>query len=562
MPLPQYVEWRGNRLQYRRAFPKDVWPIVGKGKAFAKSLRTDSPSEAMRSRPEAERAYFVAVDEARAELARQSVRPSLTKEAAQALAVQWFLDVLESAEDMREPLSPAALDGALEFASDRVAELKEALAERGPRAWRTRAAELRERGGYASEPVADAELARLLGRATIAAEEVEQGRLVSDYGKRPSDPLFAAAMEAPRAPLGAASGAQTAQPTAEPQAPPKRSLADLERAFREAKLPSLSPATVQGYEPVFRLLRDVLGTDADIAQLTHDDGQRLFDAVQNLPANAQKHGALKGLGTLEAIAEGKRLALPTVGPKTVNDRYMANIGSLFRFAASRGWMTLNPVQGLRAHDPVNDRDRRDTFGGNLQKVFGAAPWTPKDAAEPLQYWGPLLGLYHGLRLGEIAGLLVRDIAEEAGTPMVLLRDGKRPLKTKNSRRDMPVHPELVRLGFLEFVKERREGAAGEELLFAGQKAYARDQWGRGLGEWFGKRVKALEIEGRKLGMHSLRHDFRDALREAEVAEDVAHYLTGHAQTGMGAVYGGRPTLARLKAAMERIAYAGLSLPAD
>jgi integrase len=165
-------------------------------------------------------------------------------------------------------------------------------------------------------------------------------------------------------------------------------------------------------------------------------------------------------------------------------------------------------------------------------------------------------------LGEIAGLLVRDIAEEAGTPMVLLRDGKRPLKTKNSRRDMPVHPELVRLGFLEFVKERREGAAGEELLFAGQKAYARDQWGRGLGEWFGKRVKALEIEGRKLGMHSLRHDFRDALREAEVAEDVAHYLTGHAQTGMGAVYGGRPTLARLKAAMERIAYAGLSLPAD
>jgi integrase len=393
-------------------------------------------------------------------------------------------------------------------------------------------------------------------------EEVEQGRLFGDYGKRPSDPLFAAALEAPRSPIGVATALPADQPAMEPPAPPARSLADLERAFREAKLPTLSPATVQGYEPVFRVLRDVLGTDTDIASLTHDDGQRLFEAVQGLPTNARKHGALKGLGTLEAVAEGKRLGLPTVSAKTVNDRYMANIGSLFRFAAGRGWMALNPVHSLRAHDAINDRDRRDAFRSNLPRVFGAAPWTPKDTSHPLHYWGPLLALFHGLRLGEIAGLLLRDIGEEAGEPMLFLRDGKRPLKTKAARRDMPVHPTLVRLGFLKFVKDRRKEASGEELLFVGQKAYAREQWGRGLGEWFGKRVKALELEGRKLGMHSLRHDYRDALREAEVPDDVAHYLMGHAQEGMGGVYGGRPTLARLKAAVRRVAYAGVALEAD
>jgi integrase len=239
---------------------------------------------------------------------------------------------------------------------------------------------------------------------------------------------------------------------------------------------------------------------------------------------------------------------------------MANIGSLFRFAAGRGWMTLNPVQGLRAHDAVNDRDRRDAFRANLPKVFGADPWTPKDASQPLHFWGPLLALFHGLRLGEIAGLLVRDVGEEAGEPMLFLRDGKRPLKTKAARRDMPVHPTMIRLGFLEFVEERREASGGDELLFVGQKAYAREQWGRGLGEWFGKRVRALGLEGRKLGMHSLRHDFRDALREAEVPEDIAHYLMGHAQEGMGGVYGGRPTLARLKAAISRVTYAGVVQP--
>lgn len=560
MPLPQYVEWRGNRLWYRRAFPKDLWPVVGKGRAFALSLRTDSPSEAMRSRPVAERAFFAAVDRARAELTKAISLPVLTKEAAISIAVEWFLDGLERGEDWRKPMNPAELDEALELSSDRMVEARQALTEKGEaREWQRRAASLRDRAGYASDRSADWELTRLLARCTVAMEEVEQGRLLGDYGKRPSDPLFAAAMEAPKSPVEAVSGRLAVQPAEEPSAAPTRSVAELERTFRETKLPTLSPATVQGYEPVFRLLRDVLGADTHIARLTHDDGQRLFEAVLGLPTNARKHRALKDLGTLEAIAEGKRLGLPTVSAKTVNDRYMANIGTLFRFAAGRGWMTLNPVHGLRAHDAVNDRDRRDAFRANLPKLFGAAPWTPRDTSQSLHYWGPLLALFHGLRLGEIAGLLVGDIGEEAGEPMLFLRDGKRPLKTKAARREMPVHPTLVELGFLEFVKARREDAGGDELLFVGQKAYARQQWGRGLGEWFVKQVRALGLQGRKLGMHSLRHDFRDALREADVPEEVAHYLMGHAQEGMGGIYGGRPTLARLKAAIAKVAYTGVNL---
>jgi integrase len=555
MPLPEYVEWRGNRLQYRRAFPKDVWPIVGKGRAFAKSLRTDSPSEAMRACPEAARAYFVAVDEARARLAQLANLPPLTAQAAEGLAVKWFLEALETGEAFRLPMFPDALDDALEFSSDRAADARQALAEGDLKDWKLRAAELRDAAGYNSEPIADALLTRLLGRASIAAEEVEAGRLTGDYGKRPADPLFAAAMEAP---IGAGANQPPPSVTEPSRASPSVTVADLERAFRETKFPSVSPSTVQGYAPVFRLLRDVLGADTPLASITHDDGLRLFETVKALPTNALKRGALKELGTVAAVAEGKRLGLAVVSAKTVNDKYMGNIGALFRFAAKRGWISINPVHGLRARDPVNDRDRRDSFGPSLQKLFGATPWTPKDTSKPLHYWGPLLGLFHGLRLGEIAGLLVRDISEEGGEPMLLLRDGKRPLKTKAARRDMPLHPTLIELGFLKFVKEGREKAAGDELLFPGQKAYARDQWGRGLGEWFGKRVKALGLEGTKLGMHSLRHDFRDALREAEVSEEVAHYLMGHTIPGMSKVYG-RPRLPQLKAAMAKISYDCLSL---
>ena len=144
--------------------------------------------------------------------------------------------------------------------------------------------------------------------------------------------------------------------------------------------------------------------------------------------------------------------------------------------------------------------------------------------------------------------------------MLLLRAGQRTLKTASARRDIPVHPELLRLGFMDFVKERRKAAKPNDLLFAGEAAYARQQWGRGLGDWFTRKVRSLKLEGRKLTFHSLRHDFRDALREAEVERGLADYLMGHAQEGMGAQYGsGRPSLARLSAAAAKVSYGGLKL---
>jgi len=56
MPLPQYVERAVIASDRGARFPKDLCSVVDKGRAFAQSLRTDSPIGAMRSRPETERA--------------------------------------------------------------------------------------------------------------------------------------------------------------------------------------------------------------------------------------------------------------------------------------------------------------------------------------------------------------------------------------------------------------------------------------------------------------------------------------------------------------------------
>lgn len=558
MPLPQHIIRRGQRLYYRRAFPKELWPVTGRGKSFVLSLRTDSLSEALRARPAAERAYHAAVDAACAEMGRRGNRPPLSKEAAQALAVRWFLDALETAEDMTVPASGGALEKVIADSEWAIAEARRAIAE-GELADRERLGRcLRDAAGYSSEPVANAALVRLLGRAAVAAEEVYRGRLVGRYETRPSDPLFAAALDNPPS-----NGAGVVPASWAAQAEPEgKTVADLEEAYREERLPVLSLSAQEAYEPVLRLLKAVLGEGAPLNSLTRKDGLRLLEAAKGMPTNAKKRKALAGLTVLEAIEEGRRLGLPTLSPKTVNDTYLANLGALFRFAQDRGWMSLNPVAKLRVPDPVADVDRRDPFGAQLPALFGAAPWSPQDASEPIRYWGPLLALYHGLRLGEVAGLLVKDVGQEGGEPVLHLRHGLRKLKTDASRRDLPVHPELVRLGFLEWAEGRRKAAKQDETLFPGEKPYAHGKWGRGLSDWFGRRVKALGLQGVKLTFHSLRHDFKDAMREAEIDPQMQDYLAGHAGPGgVGAAYGGRtPSLARRKDAVGRVGYRGLALP--
>ncbi len=50
----------------------------------------------------------------------------------------------------------------------------------------------------------------------------------------------------------------------------------------------------------------------------------------------------------------------------------------------------------------------------------------------------------------------------------------------------------------------------------------------------------------RLTVHSLRHTYKDMLREAEVPEEIQNFLMGHTSGGQGSRYGAGPPL-RLKA---------------
>lgn len=344
-----------------------------------------------------------------------------------------------------------------------------------------------------------------------------------------------------------------------------RTVLALIKAYKAAKWDGWSQSSRTAVEPAFRVLEHAVG-DQDVTVIDRETAREVFELVKTLPAALGRNKELKDLRVPEAVERGKELGLPTIGPKTVNGSYMAHISAAFGWAEDEQWIAKNPFRGLAVADPVSLRDKRDPFTTEqMRTLFSSSPWDkPMDDQnkKPGRFWVPLIALFSGMRLGEIAGLRIRDLEDVGSIPCFRVRPHPgRELKNEESRRDIPVHSRLLQLGLMGYVETRRKGAAdAEALLFPDGKANSRGQSGAKLSEWFVGHLKARKITGTKLGMHSFRHNFEDALRLIGYhgrAEGQA--LAGRKVSGSEGGYGTGFTIGTLQDVLEKITFAELDL---
>jgi integrase len=232
-------------------------------------------------------------------------------------------------------------------------------------------------------------------------------------------------------------------------------------------------------------------------------------------------------------------------------------------------------------DPTLRRDKRLPFStAQLRAIFAAPLYTgclddgngyatpgtsrPRNA----RFWIPLASLFCGLRLNEACQLdvsdirLIEDIACFVITERSASNTTDKRLKTASSERVVPIHPELLSLGFMEFVAGRRR--AGEAKLFGEVGLGATGYRSTTFSAWFARFAAKAGASSKKTCFHSLRHGFRDALREAQVPRDIALALGGwsHISGGSGSVsdaYGSGYRIPTLFEAISRIQYPDLDL---
>ena len=154
----------------------------------------------------------------------------------------------------------------------------------------------------------------------------------------------------------------------------------------------------------------------------------------------------------------------------------------------------------------------------------------KGFKNPIHFWLPLIALYTGARLAEICQLHLSDIkavkalsSDAEHWCFDINDDDDKKLKTKQSRRQIPIHKNLIDAGLLDFADNLR--SEGQIKLFT-DAARASDQFGS-QSQWFGIYSGKAGITDKATSFHSFRHNFCGHLSAHHTPEDLVIALTGH-----------------------------------
>ena len=182
----------------------------------------------------------------------------------------------------------------------------------------------------------------------------------------------------------------------------------------------------------------------------------------------------------------------------------------------------------------------------LKLIFNPSFYPKKDNIyHPCRYWIPLIALYSGMRLNEICQLYVDDIKYNNIWYFSLTDERElQHLKNEQSKRDIPVHPKLIELGFINYVKEVRK--CKKERLFYTLQYSKKNHFSNAVSGWFARYLKSLNIEGRNKVFHSFRHLVKPMLRDAGIAQEYQNAICGWSSNDIGErVYGGKVPIKKL-----------------
>jgi integrase len=325
------------------------------------------------------------------------------------------------------------------------------------------------------------------------------------------------------------------------------------------------------------LIREIVGDQTPVDTVDYDACLRVRTVLARLPANRTK---LYGDLTIDqAIARAAKEGSPLLATVT-QERYLAALRDILDLAAKKRLVTVNPAEGLKPikRDAVAASDKRKPF--TLQQIveFFKSDFY-KECAKHLpafahdksgwRFWLPLLCLFLGMRPNEAAQLHLADLKRtQKGTWYLDIEatadeddesnGAAKTLKTAASRRKIPLHPELIKIGFVQFVDERKKSGP---RLFPDLKP---DSYGNHA-TYALKRFRetylpqAIKIEPRQ-SFYSFRHSWRDALRRIDAQPATLQALGAWSQGKLTSDdYGDKSDPDYQVQYVEKISFEGLNL---
>lgn len=278
------------------------------------------------------------------------------------------------------------------------------------------------------------------------------------------------------------------------------------------------------------ILIEYFGQDRLLGTITKQDANAVKKVLQALPASRNTKPKLKAMPLLAVIKEpGHR----KIAPKTINS-HIQMFKSFFDWAERHGYAPHTLFDKMKVAKAKNSDTERKPFTQEQARLLfieltdNATGLVRKDSHK----WGMLLGMFTGARLNEICQLDIADVQQDGETWFLHITDegdDNKSVKSQAGRRKVPLHSELIRLGFLDFVASRKASTR----LFPDYSYSANGGYGRNLGRWCNESfLPKLGIKQPGLVFHSLRHTVVTRLGQASVPEPIIQCIVGHARSGV------------------------------
>jgi len=401
-------------------------------------------------------------------------------------------------------------------------------------------------------------LARKLMRAEIEALRRAQERDEGDYSGVPLDPIVKPASGNPRELAG-----------------PGESIFEVFELYAAENPNQVKADTLNQARRDIGLFAQFVGSTYPVKLISKKNVREWKALLLKYPVKASESKVFRGMSFEQTVQHNAQVGKPTITPRTVN-RHLSSLGAFCRWLVSHGYLDQNPVDGMTLNKEKHSKTL--TFSAEqLNVIFRSPLFTgcrsddqPRFIKQPgnvmirdHRYWVPLIMLFSGARPGEIGQLAIDDLREEHGQWIMHITDdgdGEKSVKNDNSRRILPVHEELLRLGLID--RHSRLKQAGQTRLFPEAKRNSRGQMMADFSRMFSRYLSGLSIKnGRGYSQYSFRHGAADALRRAGYLDHEFKFLMGHGDTSMTGRYGMIPQglLEKRVELINAIAYPGLDI---
>jgi len=372
------------------------------------------------------------------------------------------------------------------------------------------------------------------------------------------------------------------------------------RTHLQPVIENYAPEPIEPYLAEIKLIRDVVDEFLDLRKGTI--GEKMLDEykvitdefieiVGNIPVSTLSKDSIRTyISTQIKLPPSRRknpkyremsivevMKLKGVKPQSrINvNKFLTRLTTFMNFGVSQGYIKENYILGMKIPIPKTEgRKKREPFSPeDLVKILSPKTYldwtidfglkTKSDKPNPVKYqnpfyWSFLVGIFTGNRTNETAQLRIEDIIKKDNVWMFSIDETEgKSVKTTSSIRKVPVHPTLISLGFIDYVKIIK--SKGVDRVFP-ELTKQRDGYSTKISQHYNEKfLPSVGVWKKQVKvLYSTRHTFINRCYNKGVDRDIIKSIVGHEPDFTLDVYGGSPfTPKQLYQGISKVSYSNI-----